>query len=40
MQVKSTEAYTYLAGVFWRDWMDSGRRGPYYVLLPVVLKAQ
>jgi len=38
MQVKTAEAYTYLVGVFWWDWMDSGSKGPYQVFLPVVLE--
>ncbi len=38
VQVKSTKAYTYLAGVFWWDWMDSGGEGPYQVFLPVVMR--
>jgi hypothetical protein len=32
VQVKSTEAYGYLAGMFWSDWLDAA----YAVYLPLV----
>jgi hypothetical protein len=38
LQVKSTQAYNYLATVFWHDWVLSGGEVPRARYLPLVLK--